>query len=336
MNHKFAARTALRGALALALALSLSAGAWALELVPVGQAVGLEMRLEGVMVAGLAAEDQGGSPAGDAGVLPGDLIVSLDGEAVSSGEQLLQGLANWDGGAMALGLRRGEKELRCEVTPEAGENGAARLGLWLQDSVTGIGTVTFYDPESGLYAALGHGITDTDTGLLLPLQEGVLVKSAVTAVRRGESGAPGALEGQPISQEILGTIEENSFWGIFGKLYAPPEGGEPLTLAAVGEVHAGDAEILCNVSGTQVERFQVRITQVSGVSDDCRDLQLQVTDPALLEKTGGIVQGMSGSPILQDGKLVGAVTHVLIGDPTRGFGILAEHMLSKARELQAA
>ena len=336
MNQKNAARAALRGALALVLALSLSAGAWALELVPVGRAVGLELRLEGVMVAGLATEDQGGSPAGDCGVLPGDLIVALDGAPVSSGEELLQGLAAWDGGDMELGLRRGEKELSLSVTPEAGTNGAARLGLWLRDSVAGIGTVTFYDPESGLYAALGHGITDTDTGLLLPVGEGVLLESAVTSVRRGEAGTPGALEGQPISGAVLGSIAENSVWGIFGELYAPPEAGEPLTMATAGEVHTGPAEILCNVSGTQVERFQVRITQVSGISDDCRDLQLQVTDPALLEKTGGIVQGMSGSPILQDGKLIGAVTHVLIGDPARGFGILAEHMFTKAQELQAA
>lgn len=320
--------------LAAALVMALQMGAFALELVPVGQAVGLEMRLDGVMVAGLVSDDQGGSPAGDAGVITGDIIIAVDGQTVDSGAVLLEKLQAWKGGELCLRVRRGEAEQEVQVCPERGAEGEARLGLWLRDSIAGIGTVTYFDPASGVYGALGHGVTDADTGALMPLEEGVVLGASVREVRKGEAGAPGELCGDFDPQDVRGNILGNTSAGIFGRLRKTPE-ADSLTVATEAEIQTGAAQILCNVSGTEIRTYDVEITKICRGDAGGRNLQLKVTDPALLEQTGGIVQGMSGSPILQNGKLVGAVTHVLVNDPGRGYGISMEQMLAAAEAIVA-
>ena len=200
--------------------------------------------------------------------------------------------------------------------------------------MAGIGTLTFYDPQSGVFAALGHGISDVDTAILMPLETGSIMKATVSDVKKGLSGEPGELHGVFDLQHDLGNLYANTQQGIFGTLddKALVQNGQGVEIASRDQVHTGKATILSNIAGDQVEEYEIEIlTLYPESSGDTRNLMIQVTDPRLLETTGGIVQGMSGSPILQDGRLVGAVTHVLINEPSRGYGILAENMVKTAQ-----
>lgn len=233
---------------------------------------------------------------------------------------------------MTLRATRNGKPVQLSVQAIQNTQGSYQLGVWLRDSMAGIGTMTFYDPDSGVFAALGHGINDVDTATLMPMESGSIMYASVTDVKKGESGAPGELHGSFDVNRDLGDLYANTNLGIYGVLRdgALSPRGEAVEVAAREEVHVGGATILSNIAGEQVEEYQVEITHVyPAAAGDTRNLMVQVTDPRLLETTGGIVQGMSGSPILQDGKLVGAVTHVLVNDPTRGYGILAENMVSQ-------
>ena len=216
------------------------------------------------------------------------------------------------------------------VSPEQNEEGAYCIGAWIRDSMAGIGTMTYYDPDTGAFGALGHGITDTDTALLMPFASGSILPSTVKAVKKGASGAAGELRGDFDLTRDLGTLSANTASGVFGTV-EESDFTESLTgalpVAKASEVRTGPAVILSNVEGDHVAEYDVEILQIVEGSADGRDLVISVTDPELIAATGGIVQGMSGSPILQNGKFVGAVTHVLLNDPTKGYGILMETML---------
>ena len=302
------------------------------ELVPVGRTIGVKLFSEGVLVVALS-EGGGDSPAKEGGVKVGDLIVTMNDVAIESTEHLQSLLAENGEAAAALSVRRGGRTVKLDVCPKQGEDGVYRLGAWIRDSMAGIGTVTYYDPASGEFAALGHGVTDVDTGRLMPLARGAVMASSVKAVKRGESGSPGELRGEFDLTRDIGALRANTDCGIFGILNEsdrPADSGEALPLASRSEVKTGGAQILANCAGSEVRAYDIEIEKVYGGPSPTRNLLLRVTDPALLERTGGIVQGMSGSPIVQDGKLVGAVTHVLVDDPTRGYGILIENMLEAA------
>ncbi len=317
-------------ALALALTLALPAAASADELVPVGRAVGIEAETAGLLVASLAKVQTASgeaSPAADAGVLPGDIIVRLGGEEIGGVEDFTEALGSLDGGEVQLTVLRDEKRVQLALTPVQDSQGAWRLGLWLRGSVSGIGTVTYYDPETGEYGALGHSITDADTGVLLPIGEGRICDATVSDVRRGERGKAGELHGSYDAGSSIGSVDANTAHGIFGR--SDGFDGEALPTAEAGEIVDGEASILANVSGSEVREYAVKISRAGSGGDR---LLVTVTDPELLEATGGIVQGMSGSPIIQNGKLVGAVTHVLVSDPQRGYGVT----ISAMRESEAA
>ena len=244
----------------------------------------------------------------------------------------LQALLQATGGQpAAIGLRREGKTLNVTAAPVQGEDGSWRLGAWTRDSMAGVGTLTFYDPDTGAYGALGHGITDTDTAQLMPLSSGSIMETSVKAVKKGEKGEPGQLKGDFTAQHDVGTVSANTTGGIFGTV---AEGdfvsGTALPVAQRSQVTTGPATILSTVSGDDTRAYQVEIVRLCPMNRDGRDLLLKVTDPQLLETTGGIVQGMSGSPIIQNGRFVGAVTHVLVNDPSQGYGILLEHMLEAA------
>lgn len=305
---------------ALAAVFALGVGALAQELVPVGETVGIEAVTDGLLVAALSkvetASGSEASPAADAGVLPGDIIVRVGSTDVRTAEDFAAATKTLDGSEVELTLLRDEKTVQLGVTPVQGTDGAYRLGLWLRGGVSGIGTVTYYDPETGEYGALGHSITDADTGVLLPISEGSICEATVSGVVKGERGKAGELQGSYDASASIGTVRENTEHGIFGT--AGGFGGEAIPVAEPGEIVSGAATILANVCGDEVKEYDVEITLQN--SNDDR-LLVTVTDPELLEATGGIVQGMSGSPIIQNGKLVGAVTHVLVSDPTRGYGV---------------
>lgn len=307
------------------------------KVIPLGRAVGIKLFSDGVLVVGLSSvETECGiqSPGRDCGLKTGDIITHVDGDEVDTIEQIQERVASRAGEPLVIQAMRGEKQVQLTASAVENSQGVYQLGVWLRDSMAGIGTMTFYDPDSGVFAALGHGINDVDTALLMPLESGGIMKAAVSDVKKGLSGQPGELHGQFDLTQDLGTLYANTEQGVFGTLTAAElaDGLTPVEVATRDQVKEGEATILSNIRGEQVEEFTIQITHLSTDGDGTRNMMIQVTDPRLLEATGGIVQGMSGSPILQDGRLVGAVTHVLVNDPTRGYGILAENMCRAAEQ----
>ena len=307
----------------LALAAAFTAQALAARLlIPVGEVVGLSLHDGSVTVA--AFHELHGSAAREAGITIGDEILSLDGHKVDSAADLFDALKR-SGGTVTVGLRRDGREKQVKLSPAVTKDGP-RLGIYVREGVTGIGTVTFYDPDSGAFGCLGHGISDS-RGTLAPMDSGWVYDAAVESVKRGLIGEPGQLKGAVSSEIPIGTLRRNTARGVFGN--GGGWKGEALPVADSAQVHPGAAQILSNVRGDEVCFFDIQILRCRPGTDG-RDLLLKVTDPELLRTTGGIVAGMSGSPIIQDGKLVGAVTHVLVNDPTRGYGIFIENMLDAA------
>lgn len=311
---------ALAAALAVT-ALALAPPARAAEqprtLVPVGRAVGVKLFSDGVMVVGFSevASDQGRSaPARDCGLKEGDIITHINRSEVDTVEEVQAALQQAGDADMSIRALRDDRTVQFTARAvRCSSDGQYKLGAWIRDSMAGIGTVTFWDPETGVFGALGHGINDVDTAQLMPLQSGGILYSDVAGVKRGEKGAPGELKGAFQADRDLGELYANTPGGVFGTLATSDffQTAQPVPVAAEHEVRTGPATILSNVSGDQVREYAVEITRIFPQNgEDTRDLMLRVTDPALLAATGGIVQGMSGSPILQDGKLVGAVTHV--------------------------
>ena len=294
-------------------------------LVPVGHTVGIKLFSKGVVVVKLS---DGGTPAKACGLRTGDVIVQCGGSTVTSSEQF-QSLLQTCGGTAELEVQRNGDSMTLSVEPERNDRGVYCIGAWIRDSMAGIGTMTYYDPATSTFGALGHGITDVDTAQLMPFSNGSILPSTVKAVKKGEAGSAGELRGDFDLTSDLGGLYANTSSGVFGTLeaaYAPAQAQAVLT----GQPAAGPAVIRSNVQGDEVQEYDIEILKTVPGSDDGRDMVLSVTDPDLVEATGGIVQGMSGSPILQDGKLVGAVTHVLLNDPTKGYGISIENMLKAA------
>ena len=313
--------------LAAALCGCVSAGAVEVTgrmLVPVGHTVGIKLFSRGILVVKLT---EGGSPAKSCGLKTGDVILECGGTAVTSTEQF-QSLLQKTTGETELEVRREGDTVTLSVEPQTNDQGVNSIGAWVRDSMAGIGTITYYDPQSGEFGALGHGVTDVDTNLLMPFQRGSILPSTVKAVRRGAPGSAGELRGDFDLATSLGSLSANTDRGVFGVLedgdYAA---GEAIP---VGQARTGRAVIRSNVEGDVTEEYEIEILKVRGGAADGRDLVIGVKDERLLEKTGGIVQGMSGSPIIQDGTLVGAVTHVLLNDPCKGYGIAINTMLNAA------
>ena len=305
------------------------------KVIPLGKAVGIKLFSDGVLVVGLSpVETEGGAsyPGRDCGLKTGDVITHINGGEVDTIEEVQALVAKAEDEPLTIQAVRGQRQLQLTAAPVENSQGVWQLGVWLRDSMAGIGTMTFYDPDSGVFGALGHGINDVDTAMLMPLESGSIMPASVSEVKRGASGAPGELHGQFDLTRDLGTLYANTDLGVFGQMSRELVGSavQPVEVAAREQVTTGPATILSNIRGDQVEEFSIEITHLYPEGDGTRSMMVEVTDPALLEATGGIVQGMSGSPILQNGRLVGAVTHVLVNDPTRGYGILAENMLKQA------
>lgn len=314
-----------------------------LHLIPGGQSVGVMMG-EGVTVTQLATvrtvDGQTVSPAQDAGMRPGDIIRRIADQPVSHGSQLEWAAQEYGqrGEAIPLTVERSGQQLNLSVTPHlSGSNGTPKfvIGVWVRENAAGVGTLTFWDPVSLRYGALGHQIANGAVAdPAAPSQSiGRLVQASIDGITPGQRGRPGEKAGVfTESTTTLGTIDKNTPYGIYGGLVAGIEPHrQPLPVALAHEVNTGPATILTVIDGQHVEEFEIHITTVSRQSSpNDKGLQLRVTDPRLLDRTNGIVQGMSGSPIIQDGRIVGAVTHVFVNDPHRGYGILAEWMAYEA------
>ncbi len=304
-----------------------SADIAAAKLIPIGRTTGIMLYADGAVITGFS---EGTSPAGSSGLSVGDVIVSVDGCRVYDNRTLSAAITNGDDREFDIGVIRGGNEKVFTVKADIDENGSYVLGVFLRDTLAGIGTITFIDPESGEYGALGHGISDPDTGLVSIFSKGSLIPSEVISVRKGAEGEPGELLGSFEMSEEQGSIEKNTESGIFGTFKSPDTFSENnvFETAPLSEVSEGKAYIITNISGTDTERFEIEILHVFNDESNMRQMMIKVTDKELLKKTGGIVQGMSGSPIIQNGKLIGAVTHVLVNDPTKGYGIGIESMLA--------
>lgn len=307
------------------------------RLIPLGRATGIKLFSEGAMVVGFAPmSEQGLSPAEAAGLRLGDLIVQAGGRPVSSNETMAQAVGQCQGGPLTILAKRDGESLSFTVQPVLDSaSGQYRIGAWVRDSLAGIGTITYVDPANGAFGALGHGVCDQDTGELMPIGGGSLMRSQVVGVKKGQSGQPGELTGEYEMTRDQGVLYQNADDGIYGKLTDESvySRQQALETASKAEIKTGKAQIVANVEGSQTQYYDIEIVKLYDDEEGNRDMMVQVTDKRLLEKTGGIVQGMSGSPIVQNGKLVGAVTHVLVNDPCRGYGISIERMLETARSL---
>lgn len=309
------------------------------RLIPGGQALGVAMRTEGVLIVGLSDVAEDVSPAKSAGLTAGDVITGVNGTAVTTAEALT-GLLNQIGPTQVqITYRRAGENRTALLTPHKDETtGAVRLGAWVRDSTAGVGTLSFYDPDTGRYAALGHAITDGDTGSVLSVSEGQVLKANIVAVQKGQKGMPGELKGSFLREgEVLGDIRRNSVLGIYGTMDGAaknPLYPDGLPIGLRSGVHTGKASILSSVDGTGIHEYAIEITRVNPQTSPApKSMVLRVTDEKLLEATGGIVQGMSGSPILQDGRIIGAVTHVFVSDPTQGYGLYVDWMLEESQQI---
>lgn len=305
------------------------------KLIPLGRTTGITLFSDGSVVIGFASVDGAGgqSPAKAAGLQCGDVITAVNGVKIDRNDALVEQLCNLKTPNVCLTVVRNGTEKEFSFRGVSNGNGGYRIGAWVRDSMAGIGTITYIDPQNGAFGALGHGICDAETGALVPFDTGALLPSSVADVRVGQSGAPGELTGTFDSSRQQGVLYDNTQSGIYGQVTenALYNGQKAMETARKSEIREGKATVLANVEGTSVKSYEIEIIKIYSSGDDqMRDMMIRVTDAELLEKTGGIVQGMSGSPILQNGKFVGAVTHVLVNDPTRGYAISIERMLNGA------
>lgn len=309
-------------------------------LIPGGQSVGIKMDVKGVLVVGLEeieTEDSVVSPGYDAGIQIGDMILSIDGKDVYYAEEVTKLIAEAKG-TVSIKVSRKEQTLEFEVTPvKEYKSGQYKMGIWVKEKIAGIGTLSFYDPETNVFAALGHGIYESKTNTLLPADSGELLPTEVKSIREGVAGIPGEIRGIFYGSESpIGTVKENCEFGIYSKGTNLKEIklAEPMVMAYQEQVEEGKAYILTTIDGNKVEAFDIEITNVSRQREaDSKGIEIEVTDERLLSYCGGIVQGMSGSPIIQNDRLVGAVTHVFVNNPTKGYGIFAEWMVEKGENI---
>ncbi len=302
-----------------------------LKLSPGGMPFGVKFFTEGVSVVGFCDVEVNGqacNPATNAGLRPKDIIVKVNGETLSGAAQLTEAIENCNGKELTLLCRRAGRDFEVKLTPVySKEEGRYKTGIWVRDTGAGIGTVTFIIPETGAFAGLGHGICDADTGALIPIKRGAVSDVTISSVVRGAAGAPGELKGY-FNAGKVGSLLGNSSCGVWGVFSEVPEcAEEPMQIALRDELQEGDAYILSTLDNNKICRYDVKISNINREATTSKCFTVTITDPDLLACSGGIVQGMSGSPIIQNGKLVGAVTHVLINDPTVGYGIFVENML---------
>ncbi|WP_340639510.1 SpoIVB peptidase [Bacillus atrophaeus] len=312
-----------------------------LKVIPGGQSIGVKLHSVGVLVVGfhqVNTEEGKKSPGESAGITAGDIIIEMNGQKIEKMSDIAPFIqkAGKTGESLDLLIKRDKQKIKTKLVPEKDEaEGMYRIGLYIRDSAAGIGTMTFYEPKSKKYGALGHVISDMDTKKPIVVEDGEIVRSTVTSIEKGTGGNPGEkLARFSSDRNIIGDINRNSPFGIFGTLNQTIENNisdKALPVALSNEVKEGPAEILTVIENDKVEKFNIEIVSTTPQKFPAtKGMVLKITDPKLLKKTGGIVQGMSGSPIIQNGKVVGAVTHVFVNDPTSGYGVHIEWMLSEA------
>lgn len=345
IKNKSNFRRALTFVLCAAMMLSLTVGLFAirpaaaetvykyegLKLIPGGIPFGVKFSTEGVVVIGFCDVEgvpKSQNPAYAAGLRPKDIITKINGAEIRDAAELTRTVEDSGGKNISLTYKRDGAEKTISLTPLYSKSeGKYKTGIWVRDSGAGIGTVTYIFPETAEFAGLGHGICDGETGKLIPIERGVVLDVTVSGIKKGVSGAPGEIKGY-FGSVKRGTLVKNTDCGVYGMFSQLPEGvGEAIEVGSRRDVECGEAEILCTLDDGQRHSYKIEINEINLDAKGSKCFIINIKDPELIERTGGIVQGMSGSPIIQNGKLIGAVTHVMINDPTVGYGIFIENML---------
>lgn len=303
------------------------------KVVPLGNAIGLKLYTKGVLVVGMS-EIEGTKPYENTGIKEGDRIVEINNQQISSTNELVETVNASQGKKIEIRyIKENSEEATTSMTPIKTSDNEYKLGLWVRDAAAGVGTLSFYVPSTEMFATLGHGITDIDTGNLITIANGELVNSNIVSVTKGEKGKPGEIRGSIEGEAKLGNISKNTSLGIFGKVTNKSRleiTENEMEVANRSEIKTGKAQIICEVEEGKKRYYNIEIQKIyTSNNEDNKSMVIKVTDKELLEKTGGIIQGMSGAPIIQNGKFIGAVTHVLVNDPTTGYAIFADMMLKE-------
>ncbi len=301
------------------------------KLIPCGDSVGVRIDTEGVMVLGIGTVigEDGKEYEPSKNILkPGDMILKVNNTDIDSKETLINCIENNDN--LNIQIKRDNIIQNVNINCIKGENGKNKIGVWVRDSTQGIGTLTYINPDTKYFGSLGHGIVDVDTKEIMDVKDGKIMKSEIIDIKKGEKGSPGELVGNINKTENIGEITNNTNVGIYGKITDDKfiENKEAIPIGFKDSVQIGKASILCNIDGNNVEEYDIEIESINKYNiDNSKSMVIKITDERLLEKTNGIVQGMSGSPIIQNGKIIGAVTHVFVNEPSKGYGIFIENML---------
>ncbi len=311
--------------------------------IPVGNIAGVKLYTSGVLVVGMSEiegeDNKTYKPYQDTGIEEGDTIVKINNNVISSTDDLIENVNMSNGEKLELEYIHDEKTKECSITPIKTATDEYKLGLWVRDSAAGVGTVTFYEPSTQKFGALGHGITDIDTGELLNIASGEFVTAKVLNIKKGEDGNPGKIQGTVEEQETIGEIAKNTEFGIYGKIKDMSslniDMSKEMEVALRDEIELGKATILCSLDNQTIGEYEIEITKIYKDNNyNNKSMEIKVTDERLIEKTGGIIQGMSGSPIIQNGKFIGAVTHVLVNSSTEGYAIFGDLMIKQSKEVE--
>lgn len=311
--------------------------------IPVGNIAGVKLYTSGVLVVGMSEIEGNDSkkykPYENTGIKEGDTIIKIDDKEISSTEDLIKTVNMSNGEDIKVKFVHQEETKECSMTPVRTNNSEYKLGLWVRDSAAGVGTVTFYEPSTKTFGALGHGITDIDTNELINISSGEFITTRILNITKGESGEPGKIQGTVENQKNIGTISKNSKFGIYGKVdnlaSLNIDKSKEIEVALRDEIETGKATILCSLDNGQPKEYEIEIQKIYKENNyDNKSMKIKVTDQRLIDKTGGIIQGMSGAPILQNGKFVGAVTHVLVNNPLEGYAVFGDIMLKQSKNVE--
>lgn len=313
------------------------------KVIPLGNLIGLKLYTSGVLVVGMSEiegdNNQKYKPYLNSGIEEGDMIVEMNNKKIENTDELVDVVSKSNGQEIQIKYVRNEEVITTSIAPIKNEANEYKLGLWVRDAAAGVGTLTFYEPTTGSFAALGHGIVDVDTGGILNIANGELVTSKLISIQKGEKNNPGEIKGSIDSGVTIGEIEKNTNFGVFG--FVSNRGNLDLKrskeydVALRSEIKTGEAEIICELEEGKKETYKIEIEKIYTSNNyDNKSMLIKITDERLLEKTGGIIQGMSGAPIIQNGKFIGAITNVLVSDPTTGYAIFGDLMIKQMRNVQ--
>ena len=306
--------------------------------IPLGKAIGMKMYTEGVLVVGMS-EIEGKKPYQNSGIEEGDRIIEINNTKISNTDDLVKCVNSSQGNEIQIKYISDNEELVTKIEPTKTSDDEYKLGLWVRDAAAGVGTLTFYEPSTGSFASLGHGINDVDTSELIEIANGELVTANILDIVKGTDGSPGEIRGSIDSGITIGSIYKNTEYGVYGNITnlsgLNVDTSDEIEVADRSEITTGKAEILCELENGKTQSYEIEIKKIfKDNNQDNKSMLIEITDEELIEKTGGIIQGMSGAPIIQNNKFIGAVTHVLVNDSKVGYGVFADLMIKQLREVE--